>query len=47
MTKEKLIILVSDSGKGFNPEEMENPDISRKISSENKRGWGIKLIKSM
>lgn len=47
MTKEKLIILVSDSGKGFNPEEIENPDISRKISSENKRGWGIKLIKSM
>ena len=47
MTKEKLIILVSDSGKGFNPGEIENPDIREKISSDNKRGWGLKLIKSM
>jgi anti-sigma regulatory factor (Ser/Thr protein kinase) len=47
MTKEKLIILVSDSGKGFNPGEIENPDIREKISSDNKRGWGLKLMKSM
>jgi len=47
MTKEKLVILVSDSGKGFNIEEVEEPDIAEKLMSENKRGWGLKLMKSM
>ncbi len=47
MTKEKLMIMVKDSGKGFNPDEIEEPDIKNKISSKNKRGWGLKLMKSM
>jgi serine/threonine-protein kinase RsbW len=47
MTKEKLIISISDSGKGFNPNEIEEPDIRKKLTSDYKRGWGLKLMKSM
>jgi anti-sigma regulatory factor (Ser/Thr protein kinase) len=47
MTKEKLVIFVRDYGKGFKPEEVEDPNIVEKLGSVNKRGWGLKLMKSM
>jgi anti-sigma regulatory factor (Ser/Thr protein kinase) len=47
MNLEKLIIFVRDYGKGFKPENVEKPDIMKKISSSHKRGWGLKLMESM
>jgi len=47
MNKKKLTILVRDYGKGFNPESIAEPDIQKKLGSDNKRGWGLKLMKSM
>ena len=47
MTKERLVILVTDYGRGFDPEKVSTPEIEKKIGSTNKRGWGLKLMKSM
>jgi anti-sigma regulatory factor (Ser/Thr protein kinase) len=47
MNPESLTIFVRDYGKGFNPENVEEPDIKKKLGSINKRGWGLKLMESM
>ena len=47
MTKQELIILIRDYGKGFEPSSIEDPDVLTKLGSKNKRGWGLKLMKTM
>jgi serine/threonine-protein kinase RsbW len=47
LTTKKLVIFVRDYGKGFEPSSVEDPDIEKKLVSKNKRGWGLKLMKSL
>lgn len=44
---EKLRITVRDSGVGFSPDEIEEPDIQEKLKSSRKRGWGLKIIRGL
>jgi len=41
---EELEIIVRDYGIGFNPTDIEEPDIHAKINAEDKRGWGFKIM---
>jgi serine/threonine-protein kinase RsbW len=45
----KLEIIVRDHGKGFDPSQVREPDLSRIIGGEveRKRGWGLQIIKSL
>jgi anti-sigma regulatory factor (Ser/Thr protein kinase) len=43
----ELVVFVQDYGKGFEPSTVEVPDIAKKLGTDNKRGWGLQLMKSM
>ena len=44
----ELTIILQDHGAGFNPDEVEEPDIEKKLHPGiRKRGWGLKLMERM
>jgi serine/threonine-protein kinase RsbW len=45
--EDKLLIVVRDFGKGFDPLEVRQPDIHEKIGAMNKGGWGLYLIRKL
>ena len=47
ISKDSLIIQVTDSGKGFDKSKVDIPNIEEKISSDYKRGWALKLIEEL
>ena len=44
---EKLQIRVEDAGVGFDPDDVEDPNIEDKLKAKSKRGWGLKIIRSL
>lgn len=42
-----LVVFVRDRGRGFNPATLEDPVIQKKLGTQSKRGWGMKLMKSL
>jgi anti-sigma regulatory factor (Ser/Thr protein kinase) len=47
MTTKELVVFVRDYGRGFEPAAVEDPDIQTKLGAKNKRGWGLKVMKSL
>jgi len=45
--QKKLIIIVADKGKGFNPDKIKLPDLNESIKEGRKGGLGICLIKTL
>lgn len=46
--EDRLLIIVRDFGKGFDPLEVPEPAIRNKLSSMgNRRGWGLMLIRKL
>lgn len=43
----ELRVVIEDSGVGFLPENVEEPRIEDKLRAESKRGWGLKIIRSL
>ena len=44
---ENLRITVRDTGVGFSPGGIEEPQIEDKLKSTRKRGWGLKIIRGL
>ncbi len=45
VTRERLVILVRDYGRGFDPSAV--PDQETRRAAGDRRGWGLRLMKSM
>lgn len=44
----RMTIIIGDSGEGFDPDSVREPDIREKINKhERKRGWGLKIMRSL
>ncbi|HLB05995.1 MAG TPA: ATP-binding protein, partial [Thermodesulfobacteriota bacterium] len=45
--KERIVVYVQNEGRGFDVTSVPRPDIDEKLTSPNKRGWGIELMKGL
>ncbi len=48
LKRRQMTITIRDYGSGFDPETVESPDITKKMTKGSyKRGWGLKLMHSL
>lgn len=47
MTGDRLEIIIKDYGVGFNLSKIKDPKIEEKLKSPSKRGWGLKIMRSL
>ena len=46
-TDDRLEIVIKDYGVGFDPAKVKEPKIEEKLKSPRKRGWGLKIMRSL
>lgn len=44
---ERLRITVADKGIGFEPSELREPSLANQVGSDQKRGWGLTIIRGL
>jgi serine/threonine-protein kinase RsbW len=47
ITARELTVFVRDYGSGFSPSDVPEPGLAGKAAGGSKRGWGLKLMKSL
>ena len=47
MALQAITIFVRDYGMGFEPSSVEEPEIEERMGTARKRGWGLKLMKTL
>jgi len=47
MASQAITIFVRDYGMGFEPSSVEEPEIEERMGTARKRGWGLKLMKTL
>ena len=47
LAPERLEISVHDNGVGFAPNQVEDPNLERKMAGGRKRGWGLRIIQGL
>jgi serine/threonine-protein kinase RsbW len=45
--EDKMLVMVRDFGKGFDPMEVREPNIREKLKAIRRRGWGLMLIRKL
>ena len=46
-TEPWLEVIVVDGGPGFDPESVPEPELTAKLHSDRKRGWGLELMRRL
>jgi anti-sigma regulatory factor (Ser/Thr protein kinase) len=47
MSAAELVIFVEDYGTGFDPTTVPKPELTAKLGSRSRRGWGLHLMQTM
>ena len=47
LEEDRMRVVITDHGRGFDPSQVPRPEISRKMGNPHKRGWGLMLMERL